>query len=640
MDNKLKMQSVNKVDENVKKISELFPNCVTEGKDENGKFIQVIDFDSLKQELVDYVVEGREERYKFSWPDKRNAMLLANQPTKNTLRPCIDDSIEFKSSENLYIEGDNLEVLKVLRETYLGKIKLIYIDPPYNTGNDFIYEDDFTVGADEYKAVSGEYDAAGNRLVRNTDANGRYHSDWLNMMYPRLKIAKDLLKEDGVIFISIDDNEVHNLRKVCDEIFGERNLVQQFPWQSRQSIQNDTDISSSHEYVVAYAKNRRRENRRLKEANVHKWFNGESFACLPLPLNSEKFSNPDEDVRGPWKADPFDAPNIRPNLTYMIKNPNTGEEYWPPKGRCWRTEEKTYQRLLKDNRIVFGKQGTSRPQLKVFYEEKKMFGSVDNTWWTAEKCGTSTQGTKELIKIFDGVSPFDTPKPTKLIEKIISLVSRPDSDDIILDFYSGSATTAHAVLNKNVLDGGNRKFILVQLNDPISTDKQAFEDGYRTICDIGRERINRVINNNIDRYQQEKVDFGYRVLRLDSSNMKDVYYNPSNYESTLFDDVLDNIKEDRKPIDLLFQVMLELGVLLSSKIDEEVIEGKNVFNVADGYLMACFDKDVSETTIEAVARKKPYYFVMRDFSLANDNVATNFNQIFEMYSPETIRKVL
>ena len=636
------MHSINKVDENIEKIGKLFPNCITERKNEKGEVEYAVDFDMLKQELSSVVVEGNEERYQFTWPDKKKSILLANAPIAKTLRPCREDSVDFDNTENLYIEGDNLDVLKLLQETYLGKIKMIYIDPPYNTGHDFVYEDDFAQNAEEYIANSGQFDTEGNRLVQNTESNGRFHTDWLNMIYPRLRLAKSLLKDNGVVFISIDDNELNNLLRLCNEVYGENNLVAIFPWQSRLSMQNDTDISSNHEYVVAYAKNRRQENRRLKESNSSLWYNDPTFACLPLPLNKDNYDNPDNDPRGPWKADPFDAPNIRPNLTYAIINPKTGEEHWPPQGRHWRTEEKNYKKWLEDNRIVFGKNGDGRPQLKVFYNEKKEFGSVDTTWWTGEKCGTATQGTKEQMQLFDGFAPFDTPKPVKMIKQILTLVSRPNDNDIILDFFSGSGTTAHAVFEKNSEDEGNRRFILVQLDESTSENSQARKKGYDTIPQIGKERIRRAGAKIKEESPMTTADLdtGFRVLKLDSTNMKDVYYNPADYELNLFDTLADNIKEDRTPEDLLFQVMLDLGVLLSSPIEESTIDGKKVFNVADGFLYACFDENVTEDVITEIAKKNPYYFVMRDSSMANDSVATNFEQIFATYSPDTVRKVL
>lgn len=635
---KLDMQTKNIADENYATLAKLFPNALTEkvvGYDEEGKAIveRAIDVDVLRQEISCSVVEGKDERYQFTWPDKKKAMLLANAPVSLTLRPCKEESVNFDNTENLYIEGDNLDVLKLLQETYLGKIKMIYIDPPYNTGHDFVYNDDFSESISDYIENSGQLDVDGNRMVQNTESNGRFHTDWLNMMYPRLKLAKNLLSNDGVIFISIDDNEIDNMKKMCNEIFGENNLVAEIPWQSRASIQNDTDFSVNHEYICVYAKNRRLENRRLKETNSVQWHQRNSFVCRPLPLDKDKFANPDNDPRGLWKADPFDAPHIRPNLTYAIVNPNTGVEYWPPRGRCWRTEEKSYLRYLEDNRIVFGKEGTTKPQLKVFYEEKKEYGSVDNSWFSADRVGTSTNGTKELMTLFGGHAYFDTPKPTSLIQKLLYLANVQDGD-IVLDFFSGSATTAHATYKYMSENGDNIKYIMVQWPELIDEKSDAYKAGYKTICDIGKERI-RKAGQSI-----EGIDAGFRVLKLDSSNMKDIYYNPAQIQQhTLFEST-DNIKEDRTPEDLLFQVMLDLGVLLSSKIEEKVIAGKKVFNVADGFLIACFDNDVTEETVKAVAQEKPYYAVFRDSSMANDSVATNFEQIFATYSPETVRKVL
>lgn len=684
---KLKMQTANKADENFKKLAEMFPNAVTEtitGYDENGKAIveRAIDKDVLMQEISCEVVEGNEERYQFTWPDKKKSVLLANAPINKTLRPVRDDettptgadsegkpycssgSVNFDNTENLYIEGDNLEVLKLLQETYLGKIKMIYIDPPYNTGHDFVYGDDFSQSTGEYLENSGQFDDDGNRMVQNTESNGRFHTDWLNMLYPRIKLSKSLLRDDGVIFISIDDNEIDNLKKICNEVFGEANLVAEIPWQSRASIQNDTDFSVNHEYICVYAKNRRQENRRLKESNYSEWHKKDSFVCKPLPLDKSKFDNPDNDPRGLWKADPFDAPNVRPNLTYPVVNPNTGEEHLPPRGRHWRFLPAKFSSALEDNRIVWTNNGLGRPQLKVFYEEKKEFGSVDNSWFSADRIGTSTNGTKELMKLFDGSAFFDTPKPVSLLSKLITLAN-VEENDIILDFFSGSATTAHAVMQLNAEDGGHRKFIMVQLPEETDEKSEAYKAGYKNICEIGKERIRRAGNKILEEATQETVDIakygesyevdeimnkyknldvGFRVLKCDSSNMKDVYYNPAEYEPSLFSNLEDNIKEDRTPEDLLFQVMLDLGILLSSRIQvrsEKVgMRSYSYFDVEDGYLIACFDKNIDEEVITAIAKQKPYYFVMRDSSMANDSVATNFEQIFATYSPDTVRKVL
>ncbi len=691
---KLKMHTPDIAEENFRKLAQMFPNAITETVNENGEVVRAIDADILRQEISCEVVEGRQERYQFTWPDKRKSVVLANRPIAKTLRLVREKSVGRDGTqgsidtENIYIEGDNLDALKLLRETYLGKVKMIYIDPPYNTGNDFVYEDDFTQSTDEYITDSGQLDEQGNRLVPNLESNGRFHTDWLNMLYPRLKIARDFLTDDGVIFISIDDNEQENCKKLCNEIFGEYNLVAIIPWQSRASIQNDTDFSVNHEYIIVYAKNRRKENRRLKESNYTEWHKRDSFVCKPLPLNPEKFSNPDNDPRGLWKADPFDAPHIRPNLTYPITNPITGEQHLPPRGRHWRISSQKFVNALEDGRIVWTNNGLGRPQLKVFYEEKKEFGSIDNSWFSAEKIGTSTNGTKEQMKIFDGIAYFDTPKPTSLLLKLITLAN-VKSDDIIMDFFSGSATTAHAVMQLNTEDNGNRKFIMVQLPEVTPENSEARKAGYETICDIGEERIRRVgkqlmqalqksnsqkIQELIDypkpkeksvfisthyqiitdeeskrleeekkkKYQKivENLDIGFRVFYVGSSNMKNVYYTPDEWQQSQIDLFADNIKSDRTPEDLLFQVMLDLGIVLSEKIEETEIDGKKVFSVAGGYLIACFDSDVTENTVKAIAQQKPFYAVFRDSGMANDSVATNFEQIFETYSPETVRRVL
>lgn len=620
---KLKMQTANKADENFKKLAALFPNAVTETINENGEVVRAIDKDVLMQEISCTVVDGKEERYQFTWPDKKKSVLLANAPINKTLRPCREESVDFDTTENLYIEGDNLEVLKLLQETYLGKVKMIYIDPPYNTGNDFVYEDDFAQSTDEYLANSGQYDEDGNRMVQNTESNGRFHTDWLNMMFPRLRLAKDLLVDDGVIFISIDVNEQHNLRKICDEIFGGNCFVTDFIWNSRKSVSNDAVVSLNHNYTLVYAKN----------IEVF-YLNKEHFK---LPDNGEGFDNPDNDPRGPWKADPFDSPGIRPNLTYKIINPNTGAEFLPPDGRCWRTGEKEYLQFVADGRIVYGKTGNGKPQLKRFYTEAQTKGVTPKSLW--DDVGTATDGTRELQSLFSA-KIFDTPKPTSFIKKIIALASNKGA--IVLDFFSGSATTAHAVMQLNAEDGGHRKFIMVQLPEETDKKSEAYKAGYKNICEIGKERIRRAGKKTKEDnpLTAQNLDIGFRVLKCDTTNMKDVYYNPADYKFSMLSAFEDNIKEDRTPEDLLFQVMLDLGVLLSSKIEETTIAGKKVFNVEDNYLIACFDSNVTDETIKAIAMQKPYYFVMRDSSMANDTVATNFDQIFATYSPDTVRKVL
>ena len=648
---KLRMETKNLTEKSIEKIAKLFPNVITEMKDENGKLKKGINFELLKQELSEDVIEG-EECYDFTWVGKKAAIVESNTPIRKTLRPCIDESKNWENTENLYIEGDNLEVLKLLQESYLNSIKMIYIDPPYNTGNDFIYRDNFKTDKDEYEEQIGLYDENENMMFKNTDTNGRFHSDWCSMMYPRLKLAYNLLCEDGAIFISIDDNEVDNLKKICNEIFGETNFIAQFPWQSRLSIQNDTDISNNHEYVIAYAKVRRKENRRLKKSNAFKWFKEKSFVFLPLTLDRDKFDNPDNDPRGPWKADPFDAPNIRPNLTYKIVNPNTYEEYLPPNGRCWRTEEKTYEKLLADNRIIFGKTGNSRPQLKVFYEEKKFFGSIDNTWWSGEKCGTSTQGTKELMSIFEGFSPFDTPKPVTLLLKILSLVSLPKNNDIILDFFSGSSTTAHAVIQMNMNDDGNRKFIMVQVPEKINENSEAYKAGYKNICEIGKERIRRTgekIKSEIeetnrklkDNEEPKKVpDIGFRVLKIDSTNMKDVYYSANEYTQEKIADLVSNIKEDRTDLDLLYGAMLDWGLPLSLKHEMKKIDGVTIHIVDEGSLVACFEENLSENAIREITKLQPVRVVFRDSCFENSPEKINVEEIFKLLAPNTTIRVI
>lgn len=623
---KLKMQTANKADENFKKLAEMFPNAVTETIDENGEVVRAIDKDVLMQEISCEVVDGNEERYQFTWPDKKKSVLLANAPINKTLRPCREESVAFDNTENLYIEGDNLEVLKLLQETYLGKIKLIYIDPPYNTGNDsFVYDDSFSVSEDEFSEKSNQRDEQGNILFdirTNNENNGKFHTDWLNMMYSRIKISKDLLSDDGVLVMSISDAEFHNLKKITDEIFGDTNYCGDIIWNSTKSVTNTALISVSHTYNLVYFKNMNHfiENR----------------SEFRLPDNGDGFENPDNDPRGPWKADPFQVGGWRPNQQYEITNPNTGVVYKPNEGCSWKNDYKKFQELMADNRIVFGKTGDGGPQRKRFIWEAQERGKVAKTLW--DDVETTTNGTQLVKKMFDGVSLFDNPKPVGFLERIIELGANRDA--LILDFFSGSATTAHATMKVNAEDGGKRKFIMVQLPENTDEKSQARKVGYLTIPEIGKERIRRAAKMIAEEYPDAQFDSGFRVLKCDTSNMKDVYYNPAEYEPSLFSKLEDNIKEDRTPEDLLFQVMLDLGVLLSSKIEETTIAGKKVFNVEDNYLIACFDDNVTEDVITEIAKQKPYYFVMRDSSMANDSVATNFEQIFATYSPDTVRKVL
>lgn len=628
---KLNMHTPNLADENFRKLAALFPNAVTETVNENGEVVRAIDKDVLMQEISTTVVEGREERYQFTWPDKKKAVLAANAPISATLRPIKADSVGKDGtpggwdSENLYIEGDNLDVLKLLRETYLGKVKMIYIDPPYNTGNDFVYEDDFAEETDSYKGRSGQYDEQGNRLVQNTDSNGRFHTDWLNMIYPRLRVAKDLLSEDGVIFISIDDNEVKNLMSICDETFGRVNFLATFTWQKKYGPANDAKgVSATHEYILLYA----------KCSNL--WTPG----LLSRTAEQLKaYKNPDNDPRGAWRASDLSARTYSASCDYKITGP-TGLEFSPPPSRAWIVSKESYQRLLDDNRITFGADGTGRPMQKKFITEVKD-GITPETWLPREKGGDNKIARYELKEIFPE-NLFDTPKPSKLIKYLITLAGT-DKDSTILDFFSGSATTAHAVMQLNTEDGGHRKFIMVQLPEACDEKSEAYKAGYKNICEIGKERIRRAakkIREDAGLTLPKGFDGGFRCLRLDSSNMQDVYYNPMNLTQSLLDLTADNIKPDRTPEDLLFQVMLELGVLPSSTIAETEIDGKRVFDVADGFLLACFDTGVTTETVTAIAKRQPYYAVFRDASMADDSTATNFDQIFETYSPSTVRKVL
>ena len=610
---KLKMHSMNKVDENIEKIGKLFPNSITERKNEKGDVEYAIDFDMLKQELSSVVVEGNEERYQFTWPDKKKSILLANAPIAKTLRPCREDSVDFDNTENLYIEGDNLDVLKLLQETYLGKIKMIYIDPPYNTGNDFVYNDDFAESADEYLANSGQFDDEGNRLVTNTESNGRYHTDWLNMIYSRLKLAKDLLSDTGMIFISIDDNEIDNLKKCSNEIFGEDNFVFQIAWRRTDNQPNIGKIARVKEYILCFAKN-------IGLLELGK-----------LPL-TEKAKNEYryEDEKGLFRR-------------AILLDKTRGRHHYPVKTKSgnilngpWMKTEEEFKKLDAEGAIYWTSGGDEQPYGKIYLKDSK--GAIPNDFWGIEY-GTNQRASLEVEKLFNK-RYFDFPKPVSLIQTLITLGA--EGDDIVLDFFSGSATTAHAIMQLNAEDGGNRKFIMVQLPEETGEKTEAYKAGYKNICEIGKERIRRAGTQIKEECPMTTADLdtGFRVLKLDSSNMKDVYYNPADYERTLFDELTDNIKEDRTPEDLLFQVMLDLGVPLSSKIAESNIGGKKVFNVADGFLYACFDENVTEDVITEIAKKNPYYFVMRDSSMANDSVATNFEQIFATYSPDTVRKVL
>lgn len=626
---KLKMQSLDVIGSNTQKIAQLFPNCVTERLGKDGKHELAIDFEKLQAELSNEIIAEGEERYQFTWPDKRAASRLANTPTTQTLRPCREESVDFDNTQNLYIEGDNLDVLKVLRETYLGKVKMIYIDPPYNTGNDFVYNDDFAQGKGDFETQSGLFDDEGNQTIdpmqRNTESNGRFHTDWLNMIYPRLKVARDFLTEDGVIFISMDDNEAKNLKAVCDEIFGSQNFLAQVVWERAFApINLMKHFSPSHDYILVYAKNQ------------------ELAECRGIPRSQEaddRYSNPDNDPRGPWMSSDISVgPAIQANI-YPITTPS-GRIVEPPAGRSWRLSKKAFFERLQDNRIWFGPNGDGVPRIKRFRSELRKDGITPMTIWKYTEVGHSQDATKSLAKLFDGKKYFDYPKPVELLKRCAALYSAGDC--IVMDFFSGSGTFAQAIMELNAEDGGKRKFILVQAAEVTDENSEAYKAGYKNICEIGKERIRRAGRKVKEEagIMAQDLDIGFRVLKLDSSNMEDVYYTPDDFNANNLFTLADNIKTDRTSEDLLFQVMLDLGIELSAKIEKTEIAGKEVWCVDDGYLMACFDRDVNEATITEIAKQKPVYFVMRDASAANDNVLDNFDQLFANYSPDTTCKIL
>lgn len=647
----LRMKSKCIADENYAMLSKMFPNAVTEtiiGYDENGNVVieRAIDADVLRQEISSSVVEGNDERYQFTWPDKKKSILLANAPVIATLRPCKEESVDFDNTGNLYIEGDNLDVLKLLQETYLGKVKIIYIDPPYNTGNDFIYEDDFTERIEDYVEHSGQYDVDGNRLVKNVDSNGRFHTDWLNMMYSRLKLAKNLLADDGVIFISIDDNEMENLRKICSEIFGASNYVNHFAWicnitgrqisgkgaaKTWESIlvyAKDINMISEFNININFAKNKMPDTYKGFTKDIRRDDIGEFAVGDTLYNHNRKFN---EETRpnlvfsifyNPVTEEivPGDIGEVKEGFVELLPHANGDGTH---KYHAWRWSR---QKIVNEsyNLIVLP---NSSGEYEIYTRIRDF-----NTTLLKDLITNVSNGDTEVQKLFGGKKYFDYPKSVDLLKILIGAVK--DKDALILDFFSGSATTAHATMQLNKEDGGNRQYIMVQIPNRTDEKSEAYKEGYHNICEIGKERI-RLAGAEI-----KETDIGFRVLKLDSSNMKDIYYNPAQIQQHTLFESKDNIKEDRTPEDLLFQVMLDLGVLLSSKIEEKVIAGKKVFNVAEGFLIACFDSDITEETVKAVAQEKPYYAVFRDSSMANDSVAANFEQIFATYSPETVRKVL
>jgi adenine-specific DNA-methyltransferase len=647
---KLKMRTPNLAEdfrnELMEFLNERHPGLITEAQNEDGELAPALDLDALRQELSDSIVEGPQERYHLNWPGKRKALLTANAPVAKTLRPCRDESVNFDTTENLFIEGDNLDALKLLQENYLGKVKMIYIDPPYNTGNDFIYEDDFAENTEEFLRRSNQKDEKGNRLVANPESDGRFHSDWLSMMYPRLKLARNLLRDDGLLVVSIDDREVSSLLKICDEIFGSGNFVANIIWQSRTSISDDHEVSLNHNHTLIYSKTR------------------ETLTFYGEPLDQSEYSNRDDDPRGPWKLVPLDANKPGGNTNYPITNPENGKVFLPPNGRSWAINPEQYQRLFDDGRIAFGISGDSAPKRKLFLRERLEKGETKTPSSVQTSCGTTKDGSAQLAEILGGKKIFSYPKPTSFISKLIQFGCLPNRNQLILDFFAGSSTTAHAVMQLNAEDGGNRKFIMVQLPEPCDEKSEAFKAGYKNIAEISKERIRRAGKKILEEKaagtkdgkkkkdsdepdlfssteqtesanDAKDLDIGFRVLKVDSSNMADVFYKPDEMKQDLLASQTDNVKPDRTPEDLLFQVMLDSGIPLSLPITERDLHGKRVFFVNETDLVACFDTGVGEELVKELAEMKPLKVVFRDSGFESDSVKINVGQIFKQISSET-----
>lgn len=610
---KLRMQTLDGVQDNIDKIAALFPNCITERKDAEGKVTLAIDFDKLRQELSSEIVEGREERYQFTWPDKKKAILLANSPINATLRPCREESVDFDNTQNLYIEGDNLDVLKCLKETYLGKVKMIYIDPPYNTGNDFVYEDNFAESTSEYLANSGQYDEQGNRLVTNSENNGRFHTDWLNMIYPRLKVARDLRTDDGVIFISIDDNEVENLRKVCDEVFGEDNFVAQLVWERAFSPKNDAKyISNSHDYIMMYS-------RQINEFIIGRLDRTEEA--------NARYSNPDNDPRGVWMSSDISVKTYNAACDYPITTPS-GKIIEPPAGRCWRLSKNAFFERLRDNRISFGVDGNSVPCIKRFLSELKFDGMAPTSILFYKEVGHSQEGAKEVVSLFGDKGVFDGPKPVRLLQRLITLANLKE-DSIVLDFFSGSASTAHALMKTNSDKDTDCRFIMVQLPEEVSDTKK--DQGYKNICEIGKERIRRAgakIKADFPLTTQN-LDTGFRVYRLDESNYEKVSISPKEYKQDQLDLFANNIKADRTDLDLLYGSMLAWGVRLDLPLQTETVDGCTIYIVNEGDLVACFSEGITDKVVAAMAEKSPLRVLFRDACFKEDAQKINIYEQFK-----------
>ncbi len=619
---KLKMETPDLTQSNIEKLAALFPACVTEARGEDGKLKKAVNFELLRQMLSDVVLEG-DEAYEFTWVGKKAAIVETNRPIRKTLRPCPEESVNWDSTENLYIEGDNLEVLKLLQESYLGKVKMIYIDPPYNTGNDFIYRDDFAQSQEEYSEESRQMDENGDRLFKNTDSNGRFHSDWCSMIYSRLMLARNLLTDNGVIFISIDDNEQENLKKCCDEVLGCQNFVAQLIWERAYAPKNDARfISNSHDYVLMYVK------------NINQ------FVIGRLPRTEEanaRYQNPDNDPRGVWKPSDMSVKTYNAACDYPITAPS-GRVIEPPTGRCWRLSQNAFWERLQDNRIWFGPDGNGVPCIKRFLTELKYDGMAPTSIMFYKDVGHSQEGAKEVTKLLDA-GAFDGPKPVRLLNRLLTL-AHLDKGSIVLDFFSGSATTAHAVMQLNAEDGGNRKFIMVQLPEPCDEKSEAFKAGYPNICEIGKERIRRAAKKISSENPGKSFDGGFRVFKLDDTNMTDVYYSAGEYSQDMLSLLESNIKPDRTDLDLLFGCLLEWGLPLSMPYSSKQIESCTVHIVGDGDLIACFDENIPDSVIKEIAKRQPLRAVFRDRCFADSPAKINVGEVFKMLAPDTRVKVL
>ncbi len=623
---KLKMKTPDLTQTNIEKLAALFPSCITEARGEDGKLKKAVNFELLRQMLSDVALEG-DEAYEFTWVGKKAAIVEANKPICKTLRPCPEESVDWDSSENIYIEGDNLEALKLLQESYLGKVKMIYIDPPYNTGNDFIYRDDFAMSGEEYSQETGQVDEeTGNRLFRNTDSNGRFHSDWCSMIYSRLMLARNLLNDAGVIFISIDDNELTSLIDIGKEIFGFDNYIATFVWEKRKTRENRKIISVRHDYIVCFIKA----------------FEQRANAIGLEDMNDEaidRYKNPDNDPRGVWTSVPAIAQGGHGTKAqfYTLTSPK-GLTFDPPSGSCWRYTQERMQQAIADNRIWFGSDGAGVPRIKKFLSEGKQ-GLTPETLLAAEKVGTNDSAKRELVSLFDGIAVFETPKPVSLIRYILSICNRAQ-DGIFIDFFSGTATTAHAVMQLNAQDGGHRKFIMVQLPEPCDEKSEAYKAGYPNICEIGKERIRRAAKKIAADNPGKPFDGGFRVFKLDNANMTDVYYSAGEYDQGMLDQLVSNIKPDRTDLDLLFGCLLEWGLPLSMPYTSEKIQGCTVHTYNDGDLIACFDENIPDAVIKEIAKRQPLRAVFRDSGFADSPAKINMGETFKMLAPDTRVKVL